>query len=369
MNVNIDSSDYLSEISSAQTSVVQDLKTPSVLVNSANQIVASSDSFYDWALLGVDIDNSAANKPYEAYVLNTEILQDIAEVIECGIASSRVVSAVRSSLNDRYLEVSYHKLIHNESNQCSCLIHFSDVTERTIEHRRLLSSNDELTQLQYHLSHDLVAPIASAKGLLGLLKEDIATENYSELAELSEETELQLKRLSDLVKDLMSLARAGAQTAEISEFNLRLMVDDIVHSISLHARVLETSVTLDCDQVIMHSDRIRVKQILMNLISNARKFIDPSEEAPEIVVTAETVNSTIRIRVSDNGLGVDSSISDSLFGMFIRGVSVYPGHGLGLYIVKKHVDHLNGSVRLLNQSKPTVFEVSIPDASSVSKQI
>jgi len=86
----------------------------------------------------------------------------------------------------------------------------------------------------------------------------------------------------------MTLARAGAEDEPHTHVNLKQLVDDIVNSISLHARELEVSVSLEFDRPSIFTDRIRLRQILANLISNARKFSDPSELAPSILVQVTT---------------------------------------------------------------------------------
>lgn len=361
---------------SSLVQLVQMINSPSVLVDHKGHIIASCESFDNWPLFGISADNCA---PSRLRVNNKKILDDLGAVFLGNTPDARLVGLRGSDTSESVFEISYHGLRHGMHHDmrhgmhhdmhlsCQeisyCLIHVADVTQREKATQILLSANDELTQLQYHLSHDLVAPIASANGLLGLIKDDVVAGEYGELSELTEETMLQLQRLKNLVNDLMSLARAGAAIAENTSFDLRELIDEIVQSISLHDRVLEVSVSLDFDKAIFFSDRIRIKQILMNLISNSRKFADSSEEAPEIIVKAENFCDYMRICVSDNGLGIDNKMLPGLFDMFTRGVSDCAGHGLGLYIVQKHVQHLNGSVRLLNQAKPTVFELIIPLAS------
>jgi len=336
---------------------VNDIAVPAVLIDPDLRIVACSDLFFEWHVFGIADNHNVNDLPV---VERKKVREDIQTLFAQGSCRSRIITSLTSNFEEQAQELNYLALLGQHKAIVGCVVHVTDVSQRYIERRQLLQSNDELTQLQYHLSHDLVAPIASAKGLLGLLKDDIADGRQDELAELAEETGQQLHRLDDLVKDLMSLARAGASVTELSQFDLRQMVDDIARSISLHTRVLETSITLDFEEAILTTDRVRVKQILTNLISNARKFTDPAEIAPEIVVTAQSVDGLMKICVSDNGLGVADNLIPDLFGMFVRGTSQFRGHGLGLYIVKRHVEQLNGTVQLLSPRKPTVFEVAIP---------
>lgn len=226
--------------------------------------------------------------------------------------------------------------------------------------RQLERARDELVQFKYHVSHDLSAPLVSARGLLGLIRDDVREGRHEELVEMVDETTAQLGRLEALIADLMSLARVGAPDATPEHVELGELVDEIVASISLHSRELEVSVTLSFDRSGIVTDRVRLRQILANLISNARKFRDPAEIAPSIDVAVREVPGGYALSVSDNGLGMDERTKARAFDLFSRGSAAHPGHGLGLHIVHRHVEALGGAVRIAHARKPTVIEVSLP---------
>jgi len=235
-----------------------------------------------------------------------------------------------------------------------------EIADQRLVLQKLDEARDELVQFKYHVSHDLSAPIASIHSLVDMVSEDIQNQHYDEVEEMLGETKDQLSRLDSLISDLMTLARAGAEDEPHTHVNLKQLVDDIVNSISLHARELEVSVSLEFDRPSIFTDSIRLRQILANLISNARKFSDPSELAPSILVQVTTSGENRVLTVSDNGIGMSDEIAERAFGLFNRGSATHSGHGLGLYIAKKHVDKLGGSIRVANASKPTIFKVLLP---------
>lgn len=238
---------------------------------------------------------------------------------------------------------------------------FYDITSLSKPEQFLRMANEELLQFNYHVSHDLVAPIASARGLINLIQSDLQAGEMAELPEMLTEAREQLDRLDRLVVDLMALARADARTNEITEFDLTQLIDDIAASLALKAREIDISITLKCDLPRVVTDRVRVQQILTNLISNAKKFIDPNEPAPDILISSFKDNQDVVLRVSDNGLGIEENIGKKLFGIFERGSSEHSGHGLGLYIVLKHAKHLGGTIKVVSYAKPTVFELRFPE--------
>jgi signal transduction histidine kinase len=105
-------------------------------------------------------------------------------------------------------------------------------------------------------------------------------------------------------------------------------------------------------------------QIMANLLSNALKFVAISK-IPKVRIYGETTNGTTRILVEDNGIGIDPSHRERIFSVFERlhGQEQYSGTGIGLAIVKKGIERMNGSVAV--DSMPnggTRFEIQLPAA-------
>lgn len=235
-----------------------------------------------------------------------------------------------------------------------------NVTELRDRAQRLQRHNDDLVQFQYHVSHDLAAPISSTKGLLSLMAEDLAAGRLEELPDMVAEASEQMARLQRLIDALMSLSQGGAAPMRHDTIELTELLDDIIDGLSLHSRELEVSVSLDFDRPSVNGDPVRLRQIIANLISNARKFRDPDELAPWIEVSVRHLDERLCLRVADNGLGMSDEVAARAFGMFSRGSAEHPGHGLGLYIVAKHVERLGGSVRVASARAPTCIEVVLP---------
>ena len=115
------------------------------------------------------------------------------------------------------------------------------------------------------------------------------------------------------------------------------------------------------------TDRVRLRQILANLLSNARKFRDPDELAPSIDVQVSRDGDAHVLLVSDNGIGMSEETAATAFDMFSRGSAEHPGHGLGLYIVAKHVERLGGTVRVASPRLPTCIEILLPSATPAER--
>ena len=98
--------------------------------------------------------------------------------------------------------------------------------------------------------------------------------------------------------------------------------------------------------------------IFENLIENAILFC---RQDPEIHINIISVSPNLVIYFSDNGIGISDAIKDKVFDMFYRGSELSTGSGLGLFVVKKLLGNLNGSIRIDNlPKKGTVFKIQLP---------
>jgi len=116
------------------------------------------------------------------------------------------------------------------------------------------------------------------------------------------------------------------------------------------------------DTMVVHKKASRFQIILDNLLSNAINYHDPAVQVPEIFVQASNVKGRFVLSVADNGLGIPPADEPKLFQMFKR---FHPQHaqgsGLGLYILRKSVEHLGGTVVYRRQDKGSIFTVTLPE--------
>lgn len=114
------------------------------------------------------------------------------------------------------------------------------------------------------------------------------------------------------------------------------------------------------DNLTFYSDQNLLKIILKNLIENSLIFSDISRDIT-VKVSARKKRSSIYLCVEDNGEGIESDIRPRIFDLFYRGSQKSKGNGLGLYLVKKAVEKLNGSIELESEvNKCTKFTIILP---------
>lgn len=237
------------------------------------------------------------------------------------------------------------------------LVH--DITRTKAAERELQQRNEELIQFNYRVSHDLLAPLRTVRGYLEICEREI-DRNTDKVRQLHGRMKSNVDSLSRLIRDMLDLARSDVHNDVSSKISIVSLIDTVCE---LHQNDIDkTGVYIKKDLQVesIYSSELRVRQILENLISNAIKYHDPKKTVRNIHVKSYVCSSDVCIDIEDNGIGFDSKIGRSIFELFVRGGSKHPGSGLGLYLVKKHIEKLGGSVSAESTDLNTVFRVKLP---------
>jgi len=169
--------------------------------------------------------------------------------------------------------------------------------------------------------------------------------------------------MKDLIDDLLQLSRIGRMRFEYAPVPVRSLVEDV--SLELSFALEERSVDLKIDTQLptVACDKVRMRELFKNLISNAVKYNDKPQ--PQIQISCRTDNGDFTFSVRDNGIGIDPEYHDKIFKIFQRlhHREEYEGTGVGLAICKKVVEAHGG--RIWVESAPgqgTAFLFTIPRA-------
>lgn len=236
--------------------------------------------------------------------------------------------------------------------------------ESLVEHRTqsLTRANEELAQFAYRASHDLKAPLTSTKCLAGFIVEDIEAGKLDYAKADAEKIAEQMITLERLVTSILSLTETDHPELGQEEINFQQLLSDIrVRCQSLldsSGCQFETEIQLKNPVL---SQPIRILQILENLIVNGIKYCDPIKRKPFVRASIRERDDCHIIQIEDNGLGIPENRSPELFQMFKRfHPDVSFGSGLGLSIVKKHVDCLHAIIDVKSSNKGTTISIKLP---------
>lgn len=237
--------------------------------------------------------------------------------------------------------------------------------ERLLELARVLDiRKDEFISMA---SHELRTPLTSVKGYIQLLEAKLK-EKDPEAYRYVVKTGTSLSRLQVLVEDLLDVSKiqSGRLPFQLSLFSpdevLAEAVEEIRHTVPRHTITIQGST-----QAMIHGDRARIIQVLINLLNNAIKY-SPGADRVEISLTA--TEKEVTIAVKDFGIGIPAGHHAKIFERFHRvpDNADFTGLGIGLYISNEIIQRHQGSMRVESEpGKGSVFYISLPVASSAQE--
>ena len=241
------------------------------------------------------------------------------------------------------------------------------VTERTLELEKANRAKDEFLA---NMSHELRSPLSAILGLSESLLEQrrgSLNENQQRSVQMIESSG---QHLLELINDILDLSKIDAGKFDCyPEF---ISIDATCKSslafISGEATKKEISISYRNESGIstVYADPRRLKQILVNLLTNAVKFT-PEKGNVSLGVTFDLENNLVQLSVSDDGIGISPANIEKLFQRFVQVDSQlnrrYEGTGLGLALVQRLTDLHGGSVRVESRiGKGSRFTISLPHA-------
>jgi PAS domain S-box-containing protein len=256
-----------------------------------------------------------------------------------------------------------------------------DLEERNL---RLLWQSQELekayrlkSEFLANMSHELRTPINALIGYTALMLDRI----YGDLTTKQEEglhrIQVSSQHLLALINDILDLAKieAGKMPVHLE----RVSLNDIVHEVTaqmepmVKRKGLAFNIQLPSESVSMQTDRTKVKQIVLNLISNAVKFTAQGS----VSISARSNGKDVRIAVSDTGIGIRPQDLEVIFEEFRQvdqsRTREYGGTGLGLSITRKLIALLGGDIAVASQyGRGSTFTVTLPlnsDALTTDEQV
>ena len=240
----------------------------------------------------------------------------------------------------------------------------NDITDKHRFEQDLIRTNEELAQFSYRTSHDLKAPLITVRGLSQVICEDLDIKDYEEAKRNAIKIGAQVSKLEQLVIDILNLARMDLDDDGTEDIPLHTTALDIMKNLESVLANNDVQVQHNIDpSITIRSSKIRLSQVLENLISNAIKYHNPEAASPYVKISAHTKGRNTEISIEDNGLGIPEAHHEKIFKMFQRfHPDVAHGSGLGMHLIKKHLDKMNGKISFSSTlGKGTTFTILIPN--------
>jgi two-component system phosphate regulon sensor histidine kinase PhoR len=215
-----------------------------------------------------------------------------------------------------------------------------------------------------NVSHELRTPLTAIIGYAETLL-DGALEDRENSRKFLEIIRAHAERLNSISADLLSLSEidSGREGRQREPVAVRMVLETALNAVAAEARRRNVKlISEDAGDLTLTADRVRLEQVLVNLLDNAVKFNRPGGE---VRIAARAEDGQIRFEVSDNGIGIPSQDLPRIFERFYRvdkGRSrAVGGTGLGLSIVKRAVEQMKGTVSVESRlGKGSTFTVVLP---------
>ncbi|MFN3402762.1 MAG: ATP-binding protein [Cytophagaceae bacterium] len=339
-----------------------------ILLDKQNKILLFNEMANTWAKMAFGCNLIEGSNLLEICHSSKAELGQLLEKAHNGIDINYIGEYKNEGVSQWY-KVKIYPISENQDNSHTGIyISALNITsQKLIESEReeisldLIQKNKDLQQFAYIVSHNLRAPVASIIGLAREVNNPVHDETVKQ--KFLQELLNSAIRLDNIIQDMNKILRVKSAINEIREYvDFRSLIEEITGTISnlITAEAIDLKVEFKGNEGITTIKSYLVS-IFLNLFTNSIKYKHPSK-IPCINISCQESRGKIFITYKDNGLGIDlSKHKDKVFGLYKRFHPHIEGKGMGLFMIKTHVETLGGSVRLF--SKPDLgvkFVIELP---------
>lgn len=233
--------------------------------------------------------------------------------------------------------------------------------------------DDELDFISF-AAHELRGPITVIRGYLDVLEMELDDQLQDDQRELFKRLVVSANRLSGYINNILNTSKYDRRHLQVhlSEEKLGGIYDTIKDDMQLRAQSQRRMLSVDLPSSLptIAADRSSIGEVLSNLIDNALKY---SNDGGSVSVTAATEGNFVKVSVTDNGIGIPSSVIGNLFHKFYRSHrsrETVAGTGIGLYLCKAIVESHGGQVGVTStEGQGSTFTFTVPIYASVKDKL
>jgi signal transduction histidine kinase len=241
---------------------------------------------------------------------------------------------------------------------------FDEIQDKS---RQLSEASQHKSQFLANMSHELRTPLNAIIGVSEMLRED--AEALKQETEPLDRVLGAGRHLLALINDILDLSKieAGRMELQLETFPLAPLIADVVKTIEPLAAKNANQVAVRCESAIgtLHADQMRLRQALLNLMSNANKFTGKGTITIAAHQGQENGRDWITVAVADTGIGMTTEQMGKLFQEFSQASSTtaskYGGTGLGLAISKRFCQMMGGDITVESEpGRGSTFTIRLP---------
>jgi signal transduction histidine kinase/FixJ family two-component response regulator len=277
----------------------------------------------------------------------------------------------RSRPNGTFLEIRHNPLPDGE-----IVVIYTDITERKRYEETLTAARDAADEANRtksgflaNMSHELRTPLNAIIGVTEMLQEDARDLKRDDEIEPLDRVVRAARHLLALINDILDLSKieAGRMELHVESFSVTQTIDDVVKTVETLTAKNANRIVTDCSPALepMQADQMRVRQALLNLLSNANKFTERGTITIKARQQDEDGQSWITIAVTDSGIGMTAEQMGKLFQDFSQADSSttrkYGGTGLGLAISRRFCQMMGGDISVESEpGRGSTFTIRLP---------
>jgi two-component system CheB/CheR fusion protein len=288
--------------------------------------------------IGRPLSNISTNIKFET------IIGDVKKVIEKG----SVISKEIETNNNKWYQIMTMPYISQVDDKiCGAVITFNDITElknTQLElagtNKNLMRINEDLDNFVHVASHDLIAPLNSIEGSIGLMNALKITN--PELDEFLKVINSSVLKFRTLIKDIAAIGKMESSQRDMEMVDIDEIITNIEWSLDGQIKKSNAIITRSIQVKHIHFSKKNLRSIIYNLVSNGIKFTEG--KPPIIEIESQADGDYTILSVKDNGIGISRKDIHKIFELYGRLHHVVEGDGIGLYLAKKIVDAANGNI-------------------------
>ncbi len=310
-----------------------------------------------------------------------QIVKPLYERVFQGESIVKELDTQNTNTNKRLVALAnYVPAFDLEGNNIGAYVYGTDITNNKIQTEKIsrserelqsinnrlktyIESNAQLESFAHIAAHDMKAPLRTISSFSTIIERSLKDKLSDKEKQFFSYINSSTNTLTNLITDLLNYSKVDAKALELEEVDISAVIRLV--KIYLSANVNESGGTISTVTTlppVINADRVKITQLVQNLIANALKFVEKGKE-PYVEISYTEENGFHKFCVSDNGIGMDPEFTTQIFKPFkqLNSKNSYEGTGLGLSICKRIVEDHGGEISAESEiGKGTKFTFTIP---------
>ena len=338
------------------------------VINMANPFANTLFAYTEETMVGQMLEQLIPQRHHAKHVGHRDSYLEKPNARSMGVGMT--LSAMKKDGTEFPVEISLGHFKTEEDQYAIAFI--ADITKRKINEEKIIAQqlemekekevNDLKSRFVSMASHEFRTPLSTVLSSVSLLSKYTTTEDQSKRDKHIDRIKSSVKTLTDILNEFLSLGRIeeGKVDTNPEVFDLVEFMHGMNNEMSVLLKPGQSFIFNHKGQTESFTDTNLLKHIMINLLSNAIKF---SPENANIIIDAEVTSSHTKISITDKGIGIPASDQVHLFERFFRATNVtnIQGTGLGLHIVGRYVEILNGTIHCKSEfENGSSFIINLP---------